>query len=348
MEFGDRGIRDAPLRIGVLGAARITERALVTPARETGDRLVAVAARSRARAETFALEHGVGRVHDDYAGVCADPGVDVVYNPLANSLHGPWNLAAVRAGKHVLSEKPFAANADEARLVAQAARDAGVTVVEGFHYLHHPVMRRMHALVGSGELGRLRAVEAHIAMSAPPDDDPRWSWELAGGAVMDLGCYALHAHRSLTGWTGGEPRVVAGRGGERTGHQGVDEWLESDLEFPDGTTGFVRCSMNEENWRGTLRVVGDAGEATAHNFVLPHLDDRVVVRTKTGERTEHLGRRSSYLYQLEAFGAHLRNGTPFPLDAADAVANAELVDAAYLAAGFPVRAAFTTNSEVTG
>jgi predicted dehydrogenase len=289
----------------------------------------------------------VERVCADYAAVCADDDVEVVYNPLANALHGPWNLAAVRAGRHVLSEKPFAGNATEAREVADAARAAGVTVVEGFHYLHHPLMRRMHALLESGELGELRAVEAHLTMPAPPDGDPRWSYELAGGAVMDLGCYGLHAHRTLARWAGGEPRVVGAVGGERAGRPGVDEWLETDLAYPGGATGFVRCSMNAQ-WRVTLRLVGSSGEALAANFVLPHRDDSIQVRTKTGERTEHLGTRSSYLYQLEALRAHLRGGTPFPIGTDDAVATAELVDATYTAAGFSPRPSLATARAAAG
>lgn len=349
-----------PLRFGLLGAARITELAMVTPARATGDRLVAVAARSRARAEAFAADHQVDRVLDDYASVCADPGVEVVYNPLANSLHGPWNLAAVLAGKHVLSEKPFAANAAQARLVADAAASAGVVVLEGFHYLHHPVMRRVHQLVADGQLGELRAVEAHVTMPAPPDDDPRWSWELAGGAVMDLGCYGLHAHRSLARWAGGEPRVLGARGGERPGHPGVDEWLEADLAYPGGASGLVRCSMDDDR-RMTLRVVGSTGELEAANFVLPFRDDTLRIRTAAGERTESLGTRSSYLYQLEALRTLVRAGVPgsgrtdppggapgagtepssgWP-DARDAVRTAELVDAVYRAAGFDPRPAST-------
>src|SRR5256885_15028547 len=133
-----------PLRIGVLGAARISERAIVPAAQETGTRLVAVAARDRDRAEAFAEAHGVERVLDSYADVIADPEVEAIYNPLANGLHAPWNLAAVQAGKHVLSEKPFASNAEEAVEVRDAAEAAGVVVLEGFHYLFHPVTQRLH------------------------------------------------------------------------------------------------------------------------------------------------------------------------------------------------------------
>ena len=126
--------------MGVLGAARIAELAIVKPARATGTRLVAIAARDQARAAAFAAEHGVERGLASYADVVAAPDVEAVYNPLPNALHGTWNLAAIDAGKHVLSEKPFAANAEEAaEVAAAAARPRGLVVVEGFHYLFHPV-----------------------------------------------------------------------------------------------------------------------------------------------------------------------------------------------------------------
>jgi predicted dehydrogenase len=292
-----------PLRIGVLGAARIADLAIVQPARLTGHRLVAVAARDHRRAEDFAQRHGVERALASYGDVLADPEVEAIYNPLANALHGPWNLAAIQAGKHVLSEKPFASNTDEARVVRDAAAAAEVTVMEGFHYLYHPVTRRLHELLDSGELGELRAVETDLFMPAPDDGDPRWSYELAGGALMDLGCYCLHAHRFLAPWAGGPPRLAA------------------------------------DHRRYHCRIVGSRGEAVALNFVEPHQDDRIVVTTAAGTRTEALGRRSSYTYQLEAFAAHLRQGTPLPTDADDAVVNMQLVDDCYRAAGLSPRPA---------
>ena len=326
-----------PLRIGVLGAARITQAALVDPARTTGHRVVAVAARDRSRAESFAAEHGVERVVDSYAALLADPGVEAVYNPLANGLHGPWNLAALTAGKHVLSEKPSASNAEEAIEVREAAAKSGTVFMEAFHYLFHPVTRRLHELLESGELGELRRVETLVAIEAPADTDPRWSLPLAGGAVMDLGCYSLHAVRMLAPWAGGAPRLVSARGGERATAPGVDEWLDADLEFPGGATGSARCHMDHDKLEMSCRIVGSRGEAYAPNFVLPQMDDRVVVRTAEGERTERLGTRSSYTYQLEAFAARVREGTPVPLDPDDAVATMTLIDESYRAAGFEPR-----------
>jgi len=326
-----------PLRLGVLGAARISERAIVPPARETGTRLVAVAARDRARAEEFAAAHDVERVLDSYADVIADPEVEAIYNPLANGLHGPWNLAAIEAGKHVLSEKPFASNAEEAAEVRDAAAKADVVVLEGFHYLFHPVTMRLHELIDSGELGDLQHVEATMIIPAPDDDDPRWSLPLAGGALMDLGCYALHAHRMLAPWGGGEPTLAAARGEERDGKPGVDEWIDADLEFPSGATGSARCNMAGEYLRMSCRIVGSRGEATAANFVLPHQDDRIFVATPAGDRIEQLGTRLSYTYQLEAFIARLRDGEPLPIDADDAVTSMQLIDECYRAAGFEPR-----------
>src|ERR1700754_143317 len=143
------------LRIGVLGASRIADLAIVGPAQQLGHRLVAVAARNRSRAELFAEKHGVERVLDSYAAVIADPEVDAIYNPLANSLHARWNLAAIAAGKPVLTEKPFARNRSEAQEVARTAQAAGVTVVEGFHYLYHPVTRRALELATDGTIGEM-------------------------------------------------------------------------------------------------------------------------------------------------------------------------------------------------
>ncbi|MGV9801294.1 Gfo/Idh/MocA family protein [Mycobacterium sp. NPDC003449] len=327
------------LGIGILGASRIAEKAIVGPARELGHRLVAVAARDRGRAEVFAEKYGVEKVLGSYAELIEDPEVDVVYNPLANALHAPWNLAAIAAGKPVLSEKPFARNRSEAATVAQAAELAGVPILEGFHYFFHPVTRRAFALASGGELGRITRVEVRMAMPAPDDDDPRWSLELAGGALMDLGCYGLHVMRSLgrldVAGLGGEPSVTAARFEERTA--GVDAWCDVELGFPGGGTGLSANSMVAEERSFTIHIAGDDGELLVHDFIRPNDDDRLTVRTAAGERVERLGTRASYTYQLEAFAEHVKDGTPLPFGAADAVANMSYVDAAYRAAGLEPR-----------
>ena len=188
----------APLRLGILGAARIAPAALIRPARAVADaRVVAVAARDRDKAARFAHKHAIATVHGSYEALLADPSVDAVYNPLPNGLHGKWTRAALAAGKHVLCEKPFTANADEAAEVAAAAAASGRVVMEAFHYRYHPLAARVRAIVESGELGPLRRVETALCFPLPRFSDIRYDASLAGGATMDAGCYAVHMARSF-------------------------------------------------------------------------------------------------------------------------------------------------------
>lgn len=323
------------LRIGVLGASRIAESAIVGPAHDLGHRLVAVAARDPRRARQFADKYGVERVVDSYADVIDDPDVDMIYNPLANSLHAPWNLAAIAAGKPVLTEKPFARNHAEAVAVAEAASAAGVSVLEGFHYLFHPVTQRILELAGDEELGETRRVEVRLAMPAPAADDPRWSLDLAGGALMDLGCYGLHVMRMLGRRGLGMPVVTAAHASQRS--PGVDEWCNVELDFPSGATGYSANTMDAQDFTFTIKVVGSNGDALVHNFIKPDKDDRVTIHTPEGMREERCGTRPTFTYQLEAFAAHVIDATPLPIGVEDAVQNMAYVDAAYCAAGMSPR-----------
>jgi predicted dehydrogenase len=326
-----------PLRVGILGAARIADLAIVKPARLTGVRLVAVASRDRSRAQAFADKYGVERVVDSYQEVIDHPEVEAVYNPLANSLHPVWNVAALRAGKHVLTEKPSASTAEQARSVRDVVEETGLTFMEGFHYYYHPLIGRLKEILAAGEIGELRRVESSLAMPAPADDDLRWQFDLAGGALMDLGCYALHSQRMLAEFGGGEPTVVSAKASERAGHLGVDEWLTAELQYPSGLTGTASCDMTADSVDMHLRVVGTQGEVLIPEFVNVHVDDRILVTTKDGTRTEHPGSQSSYTYQLEAFIDAVRTGQPPVTDAADSVTTMDMIDTCYRAAGLPLR-----------
>ena len=326
-----------PLRIGILGASRITPEALVVPAGATGARLVAIAARDSDRAQGFAAEHGVERVLDSYQAVIDDPEVEAIYNPLPNGLHGPWNIRAMEAGKHVLTEKPSASNAGEARAVREAHLGSGVSFMEAFHYRYHPVMGRMLELAGSGEIGEIEHVEVVMGFPLTNDDDPRWDFDLAGGAMMDLGCYALHGIRSLGIATSGEPSVTAASAVPRQDDPRVDVELSGDLEYPSGASAHFRSSFALPEMTFTMHLRGTEGEALAHNFVVSALDNRITVVSGGESRVEHLGDRSTYTYQLEAFSDHVRNGTAIPTGSDDALVQAQLIDACYEAAGLPLR-----------
>jgi predicted dehydrogenase len=324
----------AAIRIGTLGAARITPGALIKPAKNVGDAdVVAVAARDHGRADAFAAKHGIPRVHESYAALVADPEIDAIYNPLPNGLHAEWTVAALEAGKHVLCEKPFTANAKEAEDVAAVATRTGLVVMEAFHYRYHPLAHRMRAIVDSGELGTIRRVETALCFPLPKFSDIRYQYDLAGGATMDVGTYTVHMARLLGRE---EPTVTAATPRLRT--PDVDRAMRAELSFPSGHTGRITCSM----WSRWLiqtyaRVTGDRGEMRVINPTSPQLWHRMRVKVDGTTRTEKFTRRPTYEFQLEAFCAAVLRGEPTLTPPADSIANMRVLDAIYVAAGMNPR-----------
>lgn len=325
------------LRFGVLGAAAIAPNALVKPAAASPDaEVLAVAARDRTRAEAFAARHGIPRVHDRYEDLLADPEIDAIYNPLPNGLHGHWTVAALEAGKHVLCEKPFTANADEARAVAEVARGTDRVLMEAFHWRYHPLAARLIEIVGGGEIGELRHVAGSFCFPLPKKGDIRWSVPLAGGALMDAGCYPVHWVRTMAAAAGaGEPEVVSAACDEGWG--GVDRATRATLAFPDGptgATGAITCSMWSRRVAAIwLRIEGSEGTIKVRNPLMPPLLGRIAVQTSSGRRVEKPWPGTTYSHQLAAFVAAVRDGAPFPTDVDDAIANMVVIDAVYRAAG---------------
>jgi predicted dehydrogenase len=320
---------DGKIRIGILGAADIAPEALINPARSVDEvDIVAVAARDRGRAEAFAAENGIPHVFDSYDALLADPDIDLVYNPTPNGLHGRWTVAAVEAGKHVLCEKPFTANATEARSVAATIARTDRIVVEAFHYRYHPLIARAIEITRSGELGKLVSVEAGFGGMGRPLDDIRWSLPLAGGALMDVGCYPVHLVRSLLGT---EPKVVAAAAD--MSETGVDADMDIDLVFADSVTGRVRTSMQSPTQYIYATITGEDGVLEIENPFIPMKGNSLTVRAGSDVRVEKLTTEPSYLFQLRALTDVLLRGAPILTDTADAIANMDVIDAAYRAAG---------------
>lgn len=324
----------APLRFGILGAARIAPMALVTPARRVPEaEIAAIAARDVTRARAFAAKHGIAKVHDSYDALLADSAIDAVYNPLPNGLHCEWTIRALRAGKHVLCEKPIASNAEEAARMADAARESGRKLVEAFHWRYHPLAARMKAILASGAIGAPRHYEAWFAIPLFLRGDIRWRLDLGGGALMDTGCYPISMLRHLSE---AEPEVVSATALLRA--PGVDRRVEAELRFADGRTGKIGCSM----WSSTLlkvalRVTGERGAMHVINPLAPHLWHRLRVTSPSGTVTERVAGESTYVHQLRAFVDHVRNAAPVPTGPDDAVANMRVIDAIYRAAGLQPR-----------
>lgn len=317
-----------------MGAARIAPLALIIPARENEEvEIAAIAARDMSRAEAFATKHGIAQVHGSYEALIADPDLDAVYNPLPNGMHGRWTRAALAAGKHVLCEKPFTANAGEAREIAELGAASDRVVMEAFHYRYHPLALRIEQIIASGELGKLKRVESAFCFPLPKFSDIRYDYSLAGGATMDVGCYAVDMMRTFGGST---PKVVSAQAKLRDAR--VDRAMTAELQFDGGHTGRILCSMWSSNLlRLSAKVVGDRGEVRfrALNPVAPF--SRLSIRSPEGKRVERFPRRSSYAYQLDAFAAAVLRGEPVRTTAEDAVDNMTVIDDIYRAAGLPLR-----------
>lgn len=320
------------MRIGILGAARIAPTALIKPARNSAEVVVAaVAARDVARAQAFAAKHRIARVHDSYEALIADPDLDAVYNPLPVAFHGRWTRAALDAGKHVLCEKPFTANAAEARDVAALAAKSDRVVMEAFHYRYHPCALRVDEIIASGELGKLKRVEGHWCFPMPKASRNRYNYALGGGALMDLGCYAVDMVRRFGGST---PKVVSAQAKLRGAE--VDRVMTAELRFAGGHTGRIHCSMwSTDLPRLTVRVVGDRGELRLHPLI-PF--QRFSVRSAGGKRVENFAAaRPTYAYQLDAFAGAVLRGEPVKTTPEEAIENMTVIDAMYRAAGLSIR-----------
>lgn len=330
---------EAPrLRVGVLGAARITPKALIDPSVNTGAfDVVRVAARDRARAEAFAAEQGIAAVSDSYAELIAADDVDVVYNPLPMSLHAEWTIAALRAGKHVLCEKPFASNAFEAQQMVDAAEETQMVLGEAFHYWYHPVFQQVLSLVDAGVIGDLTNLNAAFDI-AIPKPDIRWDFSTSGGSTMDLGCYPIHWVRSVVGT---EPTVTAATA-QVDGL--IDASLQADLTFASSrrSGGPIAASIQSSmvhSGPGEIRldIQGTQGAIAVVNPLAPQAGNTLTVTTAAGTTSGQVDAGNTYAHMVRAFADHVIHGSPYPTQGADSVANMAVIDACYAAAGLPRR-----------
>ena len=319
-------------RIGILGAAAIAPQAIIEPARRRDDVTVhAVASRRPGVAADYAKKHRIATGYDGYEALLADPEVDIVYNALPPSEHAQWSIAALRAGKHVLCEKPFAMNALEAGEMVAAAEASRRHLVEAFHDRHHPVFGHLMSLKAAGALGRIKTVKAEFAVTIPFDPKSiRHDPAAGGGALMDLGCYPVHWVRSFLGE---EPDMVVAASATRN-PLGVDESITATLRFPSGILADVSCGMAKGTpFRALLTVQCEHGSVEIENPVLPHRGHSIRERLDGGLRHHTVAGATSYDYQLQAL-LDVVDGRAAPLTGgADAVGNMRVIDAIYAKAG---------------
>jgi predicted dehydrogenase len=310
------------LRIGLLGASRIAPKAIIAAAQARIDtQITAVAARDLGRAQAYAQTHRIPAAVESYDALIARDDVDLIYCALPPAGHIAPCLAALRAGKALLIEKPFAMTADEARQIASAAAEAGRPAIEAFHYRFHGMFLRALDLVRDGRLGRLiRAegwfdAEIHRAPGAL-----RWDPAQGGGGTMDLGCYVLHGLRALIG---AEPRLASA---DATLEGGVDVEMRATLGFPGDVTAEVRSSMIKPRADGLI-LQGDQATLRLERFVAPQNGGVLTLSDARGDHHEPAHGPSSYEAQLAHVVAVMRGEAQPVTGGADAVANMTIIDA---------------------
>ncbi|MDT0144565.1 Gfo/Idh/MocA family oxidoreductase [Microbacterium sp. PRC9] len=323
------------MRIGVLGAARITHGALIAPAsRVPGVTVAAIAAREPERARAAAHRHGIPRVHDTYAQLLADDSLDAVYVPLPAALHGTWTRAALSAGKHVLVEKPFTANAAEAEEVAAAAAASGLVVMEAHHPTHHPFTTRIADVISTGTLGPIQSATATFCVPLPPGRDIRWNFALGGGGLMDVGCYPLRMLRDILG---ADPTVDSARAAVRGD---IDRLMIAQLTYGSTPVTVISSIWSRRLLSAQLEVRGEHARMRVRWPYHPQQGGALIIDgpgIRVREKTE---RRSSYDYQLEAFRDAVEHGGANRTDATAAIRTMRTIDETYWAAGMRPREPF--------
>jgi D-xylose 1-dehydrogenase (NADP+, D-xylono-1,5-lactone-forming) len=281
------------MRWGIVGPGKISRAFLTGVAGSGTERAVAVGSRDLARAEAVARDFGLDRAYGSYEELLADDAVEAVYIGTPNSAHAPWAIAAARAGKHVLCEKPLGADLAEAEAMATAARDAGVWLMEAFMYRFHPRTLRLQELVRAGDIGAPTLVRASFGFPLNDPDNVRMSGSLAGGALLDVGCYPVNAARMLAGPVVG---VAA-----RARFEEVDVVLAGVLDHADGALSTVSGSF-VSGFHNELQVIGTDGVIEVPEAFKPPVDGPAVLRVTRGGTTEELTFPPVDQYRVEAEG----------------------------------------------
>ena len=314
---------DTPtVRWGVLSTANIGLKR-VTPAIQASSNgeVVAIASRNEDRAQQAANQLGIPTAYGSYNALLRDENIDAIYIPLPNSLHKVWAINCAKAGKPVLCEKPLAKDTLDAQEMVDAFAERNVLFAEAFMYRFHPQTQKVLSLVDDGAIGELQLINASFTFPVRDEANIRLSETLAGGALMDVGCYCVNVMRLVTGE---EPDEVGAIGV----FDDVDQWLVGMLGFPSGVLGHFDCSLRtHKTHRYELR--GDEGRIVVEEGFVPDADqDTVIKYWRGGTYQEYLiPAANSYQLMVEDFADALLNNRPPSFDPEDGVSNMAIIDA---------------------
>jgi predicted dehydrogenase len=323
------------LRWGILSTANIAVEKVI-PGMRSAKRaeVLGIASRDQGRAEATARQLGIPRAYGSYEALLADPDIDAVYVPLPNHLHAQWGIAAARAGKHVLCEKPLAMTAADAEALVDAGRESGVTIMEAFMYRQHPSWVAVRELLASGRIGRLTAVDSWFSYYLEDPTNIRNIQDVGGGALYDIGCYCINLSRMLFGE---EPASVASTI-VRDPASGVDILTSALLVFPAGVATFTCATRVEPDQR--VSIYGTTGrieieipfnippDRATRVFVIAGGDPPVAPATEILE----FAPADPYGVEVDRFAEAVLDGAPVPVTGEDSVANMRVIERLFAAA----------------
>jgi predicted dehydrogenase len=312
------------IRWGILSTANIA-RARVIPAikQSRNGEVAAVASRTAERAHDFAMQNNIPTAFRSYEAMIESDAVDAIYIGTPNALHAEWAIKCAEAGKPTLCEKPLAKDAHEAQTMVDAFKERGVLFAEAFMYRFHPQTVKAKELVDAGAVGEMQAINAAFTFRVRDEGNVRLSQPLAGGSLMDVGCYCVNVMRHLTGEEPSEAKAVAQMG--QTTH--VDEWLAGALHFPRGVVGHFDCGLRGYR-RHFYEVRGSTGRLQLDAAFVPDLDKPTTIQLWKGDDYEAIEIPAADHYQLmvEDFADALLLNRPPRFDAQDAVENMRVID----------------------
>ncbi|MBE7549926.1 MAG: Gfo/Idh/MocA family oxidoreductase [Anaerolineales bacterium] len=297
------------IRWGLLSTANIND-AVIEPIRQASrSELVGVASRSLDKAQAYAQAKGIPKAYSSYEALLADPAIDVIYNPLPNTLHCEWTVKAAEAGKHVLCEKPITPTLAELDQVEAAARVNKVTVFEAFMYLHHPQTLQVKEMIQAGKLGSLQLIHSWFAYYLPPEDSQniRLAPHLAGGSLWDVGVYPNSLAIVMAG-VGAPVEVWAS---QSIGETGVDVSFIGQMKFANGVIAQISCGFRTPFHEG-VHLIGDAGMIQILEPWKPGLagkNSNLIYTTRDDSKeTLVIPAANPYLAEVEAMEACILDG----------------------------------------
>jgi len=310
---------------GILSTAHINRLFLAGAREAQNTTILAVASRDQPRADAYANENGIERAYGSYEALLADPDVEAVYISLPNSLHIPWTITALEAGKHVLCEKPLSRRTADVNHAFDVAESQQRLLMEAFMYRHNPQTRRLQELVARDAVGRIRIIRAAFGFVAHDPENVRLQGALDGGALMDVGCYCVSGTRLIAG----EPHRVAGE--QALGGDGVDVAFAGLMRFDNDITAHFDAGLALAS-QDLLEVVGDEGTirlTDPWHCRNPGID---LIRDDGSVEPIHIEPANSYRLEAENMSAAIRGEADLLLGRADATGQARTIEALYEAA----------------